>query len=88
MNRITLTGNDLDGDAFTFSIVTAPTHGTLTGSGANRTYTPTTNYSGSDSFVFQVTDSQGGDGNGDSVDHRQPAQRSADAGQFVRDVYR
>ncbi len=59
---ITLTGSDLDGDPFTFSIATNPAHGTLTGSGANRTYTPNPNFAGNDSFVFQVTDNQGGFG--------------------------
>jgi hypothetical protein len=56
---ITLTGSDPDGDALTYSIVTQPAHGTLSGSGAGRTYTPATGYSGSDSFTFKVTDSKG-----------------------------
>jgi hypothetical protein len=37
-----------------------PAHGSLTGTGANRTYTPALNYSGPDSFKFTVTDT--GDG--------------------------
>lgn len=40
----------------TWIIVSSPTHGTLAGSGANRTYTPTTSYSGPDSFTFKVND--------------------------------
>jgi endonuclease G, mitochondrial len=40
----------------TFTIVSAPSHGTLTGSGANVTYTPAPNYYGNDSFTFQVSD--------------------------------
>ena len=37
-----------------------PAHGSLSGSGANLTYTPNTNYSGPDSFQFTVRDA--GDG--------------------------
>ncbi|MFN8709592.1 MAG: Ig-like domain-containing protein, partial [Planctomyces sp.] len=59
---ITLTGTDLDGDAIAFSIETNPTHGTLTGTGAIRTYTPNPNFNGTDSFVFRVTDTPGGFG--------------------------
>ncbi len=51
-----LTGSDPDGDAITFSIVTTPAHGTLSGSGANVTYMPDPNYNGSDSFTFRTND--------------------------------
>ncbi|GEM_PF-4521468 len=53
---ITLAGSDSDGDALTYTITTNPAHGTLTGSGASRTYTPASGYSGSDSFAFKVND--------------------------------
>src|ERR1035438_9881126 len=58
--NITLTGSDY-ADAcvdspFTYSIVANPTHGTLTGTGANRTYTPNHNYEGVDSFTFTTGD--------------------------------
>jgi photosystem II stability/assembly factor-like uncharacterized protein len=53
---ITLTGSDLDGDPITFSIVTPPAHGTLTGTPPNVTYTPTGIYYGPDSFTFKVND--------------------------------
>ena len=43
-----------------YVITTGPSHGSLSGSGANRTYTPAPNYSGPDSFTFTVTDT--GDG--------------------------
>lgn len=56
---ITLTGNDADSDPLTYQIVTVPTHGMLSGSGANRTYTPDTGYSGTDSFSFKVSDGAG-----------------------------
>ncbi len=42
--------------SLTYSIVDDPAHGSLSGSGANQTYTPTTNYSGTDSFTFKVND--------------------------------
>src|SRR6185369_6625400 len=35
---------------------TAPLHGTLSGTGANITYTPMTNYNGTDSFSFTARD--------------------------------
>jgi hypothetical protein len=53
---ITLAGTDLDSDALTYAIVNQPAHGTLSGSGATRTYAPTANYNGSDSFTFTVND--------------------------------
>ena len=58
---ITLTGSDVETpSANLIYIVTAgPSHGSLSGTGANRTYTPA-NYSGPDSFKFTVTDA--GDG--------------------------
>ncbi len=53
---ITLTSTDADGPVTNFTIVTLPTSGTLTGSGANRTYIPANNFFGSDSFTFKVND--------------------------------
>jgi uncharacterized repeat protein (TIGR03803 family) len=51
---ITLTGS-APGSPLTYTVVTKPINGTLSGSGANRTYTPKANYTGSDSFTFTVT---------------------------------
>jgi large repetitive protein len=53
---ITLSANDVDGDALTYSIVSGPFHGTLSGTGSARTYTPVANYNGPDSFMFSVFD--------------------------------
>jgi Bacterial Ig domain/F5/8 type C domain/Calcineurin-like phosphoesterase len=54
---ITLTATDPDNDPLTYSIVTQPAHGTITGgTGASRTYTPNTNYVGPDSFTFKAND--------------------------------
>jgi DNA/RNA endonuclease G (NUC1) len=59
---ITLTGSDLETAAanLNFVVTVGPTHGSLTGTGETRTYTPAANYSGPDSFKFTVTDN--GDG--------------------------
>jgi VCBS repeat-containing protein len=53
---ITLTATDQDNDPLTYSAVTAPVHGSLTGTAPNLTYTPAANYNGSDSFTFKVND--------------------------------
>ena len=53
---ITLSSSDVDGNALTYAIVALPAHGTLTGTGASRTYTPAANYNGADSFTFKAND--------------------------------
>ena len=53
---ITLTGSGLN---LSYSIVTPPAHGTLSGTPPNLTYTPATNYSGTDSFTFLVNNGNG-----------------------------
>src|SRR5207249_3626361 len=53
---ITLTASDVDGDALTYSIVSGPTHGALSGTAPNVTYTPAANYNGPDSFTFKAND--------------------------------
>lgn len=40
----------------TYSVVTNPTHGTLTGTAPNLSYKPTTGYAGADSFTFKAND--------------------------------
>jgi len=51
-----LSGADSDGDSLTYAIVNTPSHGQLSGTLPNITYTPTANYNGSDSFSFKVND--------------------------------
>jgi Ca2+-binding RTX toxin-like protein len=40
----------------TYTIVTGPAHGSVTGSAGSRVYTPDLNFNGTDSFTYQVTD--------------------------------
>ncbi len=51
---ITLVATDDDSASIAYSIVTSPSHGTLTGLAPNVTYTPYPNYFGPDSFSFKA----------------------------------
>ncbi|MDP9349978.1 MAG: Ig-like domain-containing protein, partial [Chloroflexota bacterium] len=53
---ITLAATDADGDSLTYTVVTQPTHGKLSGTAPNLTYTPDSDYSGSDSFTYKAND--------------------------------
>lgn len=53
---VTLAGTDADGDSLTFSVVAAPSHGTLSGTAPNLVYTPAAGYVGPDSFTFKASD--------------------------------
>ena len=56
----TLAATDTDGDVLTFSVASSPGHGTVNITNATTgafTYTPSSNFSGSDSFTFKATDS-------------------------------
>ena len=54
---ITLTGSDADpADTLSFSVVTGPAHGSLSGTAPNLTYTPAANYYGPDSFTYKAND--------------------------------
>jgi hypothetical protein len=54
--EVTLSASDVEGDALSYSIVRAPKHGTLSGTGANLTYTPAEDNIGPDSFTFEASD--------------------------------
>ena len=56
---IILTGSDPESYALTYEVTSQPAHGTLTGSAPYLTYTPAFSYTGADSFIFQVQDSEG-----------------------------
>jgi VCBS repeat-containing protein len=52
-----LTAAEQDGDTLSFSVVSAPTHGTASiSSDGSCSYTPDSNFSGTDSFTFKVND--------------------------------
>jgi hypothetical protein len=54
---LTLSYSDPDGPGpYTFTIVSPPTNGTLSGTGQTRTYAPNPGYSGPDSFTWKVND--------------------------------
>ncbi|HKG97836.1 MAG TPA: DNA/RNA non-specific endonuclease, partial [Pyrinomonadaceae bacterium] len=54
---ITLTAvSPIPSASFTFTIVTPPAHGVLTGTGANRSYQPDPDFNGTDSFTFKAND--------------------------------
>lgn len=54
--NMVLTGSDPDNDPITFSVVSSPTHGLLSGVAPNLSYTPADNYNGADSFSFVTND--------------------------------
>src|SRR6185503_3088993 len=51
-----LAATDADGDTLTYTLLSGPSHGTLSGTGANRLYTPAANYNGPDAVTFRVND--------------------------------
>jgi bacillopeptidase F len=55
---ITLTASDVNGDPLTYTVVTTPTKGTLSGTPPNLTYAPSANLNGADSFTFRANDGQ------------------------------
>jgi hypothetical protein len=53
---ISLTGDDADGDPLVFTVVSTPSHGALSGTAPQLTYTPAADYFGADQFSFTVFD--------------------------------
>jgi DNA/RNA endonuclease G (NUC1) len=53
---ITLNAVSANNNPLTFTIVNAAAHGTLTGTGADRVYTPASDFVGTDSFTFRASD--------------------------------
>ncbi|MBC8295423.1 MAG: phosphoenolpyruvate carboxylase, partial [Pelagibacterales bacterium] len=53
---IHLVASDEDFDTLTYSIVSNPSNGSVNLSGATVTYTPTTDFSGTDTFTFKAND--------------------------------
>jgi hypothetical protein len=51
-----VSGTDIEGSSLTYSLVSSPSVGTLTGTLPNLNYTPPVNYNGTTSFKFKVSD--------------------------------
>lgn len=56
---IELRGTDSDGGTLEYRVLVSPKHGTIIGNGWKRTYTPNSDFHGSDSFEFVVVDEVG-----------------------------
>ncbi|AWB65715.1 hypothetical protein C2869_04340 [Saccharobesus litoralis] len=56
---LTLVGSDSDGIVSKYQISQQPSHGTLSGSGSSYSYDPNDDFTGTDSFMFTVTDDKG-----------------------------
>ncbi len=54
--NISLTATDADNDTLTYKIVNSPRHGDVSGTPPNITYSPDTDYTGSDDFSFKAND--------------------------------
>src|SRR4029077_8142699 len=55
---ITLSGTDAENSPLTFTIVSGPANGVLSGQPPNLIYTPAKDYFGSDSFTYKANDGQ------------------------------
>lgn len=56
---VTLQGSDSFSDPITYSVVAAPSNGTLSGAAPNFTYTSAVGFAGTDQFTFKATDAYG-----------------------------
>ena len=53
---ITLLASDADGDSLTYTVVSQPSNGVLTGTAPNLVYKPNAGFNGNDSFTFKAND--------------------------------
>ncbi len=53
---INLTGTDVDGNSLTYTVIAAPTHGTLSGAAPDLVYMPAQGYIGNDGLTFKAND--------------------------------
>jgi hypothetical protein len=53
---VTLAGIDVEGSPLTYTVVTSPVNGSLSGTAPNLTYTPGASFTGNDSFTYRVND--------------------------------
>jgi regulation of enolase protein 1 (concanavalin A-like superfamily) len=54
---VTLSASDKEGQTLSYVIVSGPAKGTLSGTAPNLTYTPSADFSGTDSFTYKANDS-------------------------------
>src|SRR6185295_17908086 len=61
-NVINVLGNDtdVDNDTLTVSAVTQGSHGSVTNNGTSVSYTPNSNFFGTDTFTYTISDGNGG----------------------------
>lgn len=57
-NEYILISSDVEDDPLTFALLTPPSHGVLSGTLGNLTYTPASNYFGSDCVLFKANDGE------------------------------
>ena len=55
----TLTADEYDGDSYSFVLITQPSNGTASLDGSTVTYSPNTNWNGTDTFTFEASDNTG-----------------------------
>jgi M6 family metalloprotease-like protein len=53
---IMLAGSDADNDPLSYTVVSNPSHGAMSGTAPNLTYKPTAGFHGTDSFTFKASD--------------------------------
>ncbi|MFZ4662402.1 MAG: Ig-like domain-containing protein [Caldilineaceae bacterium] len=56
---VPLAATDVESDTISYTLVSSPTHGSLSGTIPNLLYTPQPNFVGEDSFQFRATDAPG-----------------------------
>ncbi|MFC6199412.1 Ig-like domain-containing protein, partial [Ponticaulis profundi] len=56
----TITATDMDGDTLTYTIASGPANGSVALSGSGYTYTPASDFNGTDSFDVLIDDGNGG----------------------------
>lgn len=55
---ITLSGSDPENSPLSYSVLSLPVHGTLTGTAPNLSYLPAAGYTGTDTFTYRVNDGE------------------------------
>ena len=63
LTNFSLNATDPEGGPLKYSVLSQPSHGTLSGKTPNVTYKPSKDYVGQDSFTFKATDDKGTDSN-------------------------